>query len=170
MLEAYAGIGSRKIEDPILFFNMRNLGEWFAAEHKLILRSGGAEGSDSAFEQGCDDAQGIKEIFLPWKRFNGNTSPYFQISEGALNLASQFHPNWEKLNQATRKLMARNCYQVLGKELNNPVKFICCYCLVPWTGGTSQALRIASHFNIPIFNLYELTVEEIKSKVKELLS
>ena len=49
--------------------------------------------------------------------------------------------------------------QVLGEDCNTPSSFVLC-----WTpngkeiGGTSQALRIAKHYNIPIINWG--TVEE----------
>ena len=51
--------------------------------------------------------------------------------------------------------MTRNTFQVLGKNLVNPSKFILCW--TPngkITGGTGQALRIAEHFEIPIINMY----------------
>lgn len=61
--------------------------------------------------------------------------------------------DWDSLNISVKRLMARNCYQVLGSKLNDPTNFIIC-----WTpqckeiGGTSQALRIAKNYNIKIYN------------------
>jgi hypothetical protein len=72
----------------------------------------------------------------------------------ALKLAEKFHPNWNNLSPAAKKLHGRNCYQVLGKDLKTFSKFV-----IYWTpdmkmlGGTSQALRLANYFNIPVFNL-----------------
>ena len=51
--------------------------------------------------------------------------------------------------------MSRNSYQVLGDSLDNPSSFLVC-----WTsdgkmsGGTAQAMRIATDFRVPIYNLY----------------
>lgn len=53
--------------------------------------------------------------------------------------------------------MARNSYQILGQDLSfdNSSRFVVC-----WTpggeevGGTSQAIRIAKYYGIPIFNLF----------------
>jgi hypothetical protein len=59
------------------------------------------------------------------------------------------------LSYGAKKLMARNCHQVLGQDLKTPVDFIVC-----WTkngninGGTGQALRIAKKLNIPVYNLF----------------
>jgi hypothetical protein len=71
-----------------------------------------------------------------------------------MDMAKQFHPAWNRCSPGARKLHARNCFQVMGRDLNSPVDFIIC-----WTrgglggGGTGQALRIAKHYNIPVFDL-----------------
>lgn len=125
----------------------------------FTLRSGGADGADSAFESGAGDN---KEIYLPWKNFNGNTSPLYTITDEAKSLAKRFHPLGEELKHPVLHLMARNGYQVLGDTLDTPVDFIICWTPDEYNGGTSQALRIARHFNIPYFNLYH------KEKIYEL--
>ena len=125
------------------------------AKRGYILRSGGADGSDNAFEIGCDRANGKKEIYLPWKNFNGNKSNLiFDDDIEAINIAKKYHPAYNGLSQGAKRLIARNGYQVLGKDLKTPSKYIICY--TDGTGGTSQALRIAEdiQINIPIFNLY----------------
>ena len=80
----YAGIGSRSTPDNVLGI-MEKLGI-VLAKKGFILRSGGADGADKAFEKGCDLASGQKEIYLPWKGFNGNNSSlytflYYRISK-----------------------------------------------------------------------------------------
>lgn len=145
----YTGIGSRKTPSNILNI-MIKLGRLFAFKN-FTLRSGGANGADLAFERGCDICNGKKEIYLPWKNFNNNDSILFNITEEAIELARNYHPHWNKLSNGVKKLHARNCYQVLGMNLDNPTDFIVC-----WTeksGGTQQALRIAKDYKIPIFNL-----------------
>ena len=149
---AYTGIGSRKTPDNILM-NMTKLA-YDIGKAGYTLRSGGADGADTAFENGAKMAQSNTEIYLPWKHFNQHTSPYHHISVGAYDLAAHFHPAWNKCSDSVRKLHARNCYQVLGYDLHTLSKFVLC-----WTpygnliGGTSQAIRIAMYFEIPIINL-----------------
>jgi hypothetical protein len=75
-------------------------------------------------------------------------------------MASRFHPAWASLRAGVRPLHARNCHQVLGADLTSPARFVLC-----WTpdgsldgrgrrvGGTGQALRIAHHYGVPVFNL-----------------
>jgi hypothetical protein len=75
-------------------------------------------------------------------------------SQDAFVMAAQFHPAWDRLSAAARKFHARNCHQILGADLSTPVNFVVCW--TPdgkVTGGTGQALRLALHHNITIFNL-----------------
>jgi hypothetical protein len=149
-MKYYAGIGSR--ETPIDI--QRKMTE---IAHRLgsmgyCLRSGGADGADTAFELGANK----KQIFLPWDGFNGryaNGKDYI-VPPYNESLVELFHPNPFSLSPAGRKLMSRNSYQVLGPTLESPVDFVLC-----WTkdgkasGGTGQALRVAKANNIPIFNM-----------------
>ena len=151
-MKYYAGIGSRETPNELVPEINRITKK--LAEKGYILRSGGADGADKFFENGCDLAGGEKEIYLPWKGFNNNLSSLFNVSGAALEMAREYHPRWDKLNQAAQKLMARNCYQVLGFSLIEPVEFVVC-----WTkdgkvsGGTGQALRVALFRGISIYNL-----------------
>jgi len=149
----YAGIGSRETPEAVQAF-FTKIAKRFA-EQGFILRSGGAIGADMAFEKGCDDADGEKEIFLSWKNLNGSDSPLIVTSNEALVIAERFHPRWHTLSEKAKKLQARNVHQVLGWDLKTPTDFITC-----WTkykdgkpvGGTTQALRIAHEYHIPVFN------------------
>ena len=73
-----------------------------------------------------------------------------------------------KLEGTTLRLMARNCYQVLGKDLETPSEFIICWTKDGQaTGGTGQALRIAKKNNIPVFNLYNPdATEQLKDYIR----
>jgi hypothetical protein len=127
----------------------------------FTLRSGGAQGADESFESGVDeyakchdvDPSTLKEIYLPWKGFRKNQSPLFGSDKAARMLAKQYHPRWEIVSCSGRDFHARNCYQVLGRDLATPSAFVLC-----WTpdgkivGGTGQALRIAEDHQIPILN------------------
>ena len=90
------------------------------AKKDWILRSGGARGADSAFEDGCNKANGKKEIFLPWNNFENKTSQYIETTKESLEIAEKFHPNWNKLSPGARTLMGRNTFQVLGYDCKSP--------------------------------------------------
>jgi hypothetical protein len=164
-MKIYAGIGSRETPQEILVLMSE------AAKALCIqgytLRSGGAPGADAAFESGVYDHK-KKEIYLPWRSFNCNTSTRHRVTDEALLLAGKYHPAWDKLPHGARKLMGRNCYQVLGDDLNSPSDFVLC-----WTkngkdvGGTAQAIRIAKDKGIPVFNLF---FPEIQDKIKSWIS
>lgn len=161
----YAGIGSRKTPENILEI-MKEIAKNLAKDG-YTLRSGGAEGADSAFEKGCDEVGGKKEIYLPWKNFNGNSSSLYDISEESFELAKRFHPAWTYLKHGAKCLHSRNGYQVLGLDLNTPVSLIVYY--ANKTGGTDQALRIAAWRKIPVVNLAFLeegaTLEMVLEKI-----
>ena len=145
-MKFYAGIGSRRTPPDVLQL-MQAVAEKLATLG-YTLRSGAAGGADAAFEQGAGSAA---EIFLPWPGFNGHNSPFNRPGSPALELASQFHPAWARLSQGAQKLHARNCYQVLGHNLVDPVQFVLCW--HDGSGGTMQAVRIAESRSIPVFNL-----------------
>ena len=155
----YAGIGSRGTPDRIQML-MADIAEALATRG-WVLRSGGARGADTAFETGCDRAQGRKEICIPWQGFaaDGKNDPtkrstaelgvYLpQAMQQAEELSAQHWQSddvaWRQLRQGTRKLMARNACQVLGQALDSPTTFV-----LYWRpadrrqSGTDQALRIA---------------------------
>ncbi len=158
----YAGIGARKTPKEICVL-MKEIASKLSIKYNFILRSGGAEGADSAFELGSDLADGKKEIFLPWNHFNNkhanNTSTFKiynkEIIDKSTQIAAKFHPKWEVLTVSSKSMMIRNNFQVLGANLNSLSKFILC-----WTpdgrdsGGTGQALRVAKAYGIKIENLY----------------
>lgn len=156
----YAGVGSRNISDDVRNA-MVYLGEVFATRG-CILRSGAADGADAAFEQGCDIVGGTKEIYLPWKKFNGHGSQFYEPPKRAYEIASEHHPNWDRLTQPQKRLMARNVQQVLGQLLYEPCDFVVCWTkdgveegdkTTKETGGTGMAIRISSHYDVPVFNL-----------------
>lgn len=166
MNNAYSGVGSRSTPPQILkamyliSHTLASIGNW-------TLRSGGACGADTAFERGCTDAGGTKEIYLPWKSLNGNTSDLYCPSDAAMLIASELHNGWKHLKQPARLLMARNVHQVLGRDLATPSKFLVCYtrdgCISHAhysrnTGGTGLAISLASLLNIPVFNMHDRSV------------
>jgi hypothetical protein len=155
-MRKYAGIGSRSTPHDILEV-MRYIGGFMAGANWL-LRSGHAAGADMAFELGCMDCNGRKEIYIPWNGFNEGyvTQGYIlpSFSPKQIDIAATFHPAWEACTQGARKLHTRNVCQILGDNLEEPVD-----CVICWTphasgnGGTGQAIRIAKHYGIPVFDL-----------------
>lgn len=172
----YAGIGSQKTP-----FDVCEQMTEYAARLESIgftLRSGAANGADTAFEAGVMSPDN-KEIFLPWKGFNASDSRYWEFPDPetkkkAQEIAAKFHPWWNSLSNGVKALHTRNVAQVLGHSLKSPSKFVIC-----WThngargGGTGQALRIAEALNIPIFDLglpgrwyVEQSIEEMIEEYK----
>lgn len=137
MEKYYAGIGAR--QTPIWATNIMNALAIKLEQDGFILRSGGAEGADSAFERGAK----TKQIFRPE-----------HATPDSIIHAEQFHPNWDGLNDYVKRLHARNSQIILGEDLNSPVKFAIC-----WTkdgrivGGTGQAIKVCKHHGIPVFNI-----------------
>jgi hypothetical protein len=176
----YAGIGSRKTPVDILI-KMQKLAERLG-QLGFVLRSGGADGADSAFEIGASGYRSIgygKQIFLPWKAFNGSESQFHEPELKAYEIAAQYHPSWHGLTSAAKSLMARNVHQVLGNDLikwyesNNWSDFVICWTpdgaekaidTSNKTGSTNQAIRIAYYHEIPVFNLYNKDAMERLTK------
>jgi len=145
-MKPYAGIGAR--ETPLDITNKMAEIATQLSRHDYILRSGGADGADHAFEIGAKDKS---QLFLPWEGFKGKKGIVPPLN---IEMVEKYHPKPSRLSAAGLKLMSRNSYQVLGPNLDDPVEFVLC-----WTkdgkasGGTGQALRIAKDYQIPIFNL-----------------
>lgn len=160
MSKCYAGIGARELSKS-LDTEFADIAKRLAALG-LSLRSGGAQGADSAFERGCDSIPGEKEIFLPWKGFNGSKSTLVledTIPKPVTNILMELYPHWEVATNAVRRLHARNVYQILGHDLTNHSAFVVC-----WTdrnyndpsaiGGTLFGIKLAERNEIPVYNFY----------------
>jgi hypothetical protein len=156
----YAGIGSRATPPDVLTY-MRKAATRLA-EHGFVLRSGAADGADTAFEDGCKDANGAAEIWLPWKGFNKHADTGFYPSEAHLATAASLHPAWARLTRGPRALHSRNVGQIWGSDLKTPVSFVLCWTAdgcesekqrTPTTGGTATAIALADILRIPVFNL-----------------
>lgn len=140
----YAGVGSRATPLEVQAL-MRRIARSLE-KRGYILRSGRARGADLAFESGTTYAQ----VF-----FAGHAT------DETRTLARHYHPAPERLYGDALDLMARNAYQVLGPQLDEPSEFVVCWTpdgtekvTSRATGGTGQAIRIAVDHGIPVFNLY----------------
>lgn len=167
-LGTYAGIGSRDTPADVLQ-DMFNAAAYLASIN-FTLRSGAADGADTAFEMGCDSQNGPKEIFLPWPGFNGSKEVCIPIPNAAFEIAAKYHPNWGRLRQPVRNLMARNALQILGPNLNQPADFVLCWTpMGSGSGGTGQAIRHARAIGVPVFDMGGQSASEIEAGVGEII-
>lgn len=155
----YTGIGNLDVDMPMYWSSLiREIVEMLYNK-EFILRSGGAEGTDSMFEK---HAGNKKETYLPFKGFNGSDSELYFISDEAKQLAVKFHPMGERLlTSQYLNYHARKGYQILGYELDTPVEFIITCTSDINSDGTSHALRIAKAYDIPIYNLHDMGDKEL---------
>lgn len=191
MPKIYTGVGSRQTPPGICKLMVLIAGLY--AARGWTLRSGGADGADLAFESGCDLANGVKEVYLPWARFNGNTSrltsPITTETLSAVADDEYGHPIFrgksprqlrELLRSGSKqgailKLMCRNAMQVWGGQMHTPAaKLICwtrdgCSCheeRSEATGGTGQAISFATMGGIPVDNL---ALPEVRERYENVL-
>jgi len=137
-MKFYTGVGARKAP-PNILKEMTKIAS-FLEDKGYTLRSGGAEGSDQAFESGVKE---LKEIYVPK-----------QATSESIELASKVHPAWYNCNYWVQKIHGRNVMQVLGLTLDKPSSFLICWTKDGRTvGGTATAMKIAGQNNIPIYNL-----------------
>jgi hypothetical protein len=146
MARYYTGVGSRNTPANILDL-MKDIAHHLQRSG-YTLRSGGAKGADSSFENGA----GIdKQIF-----YANDTTPQAEA------IAAQFHPAWNRCSEYARKLHGRNSFQVLGPNLNEPSELLICWtpdgCTTHnkrtiKTGGTGTAISIADAYGVKVYNL-----------------
>lgn len=180
----YTGVGSREITHEEWDL-MVAVAKWLA-NCGFTLRSGNANGSDSAFETGVEESKNktLKEIYIPWEKFEGNDLPGEKIvlaNPDSMNYAislqwiKEIHPAFDKLKQGARKLHQRNVHQVLGQDLEHPVPSLFLLACSKEDkkgdvmGGTRTAWLIAKANNVPCFNLRGKTKEELYAFLKPLV-
>jgi hypothetical protein len=157
--KAYAGIGSRETPRDALALMTRLAG--LLGGLGFRLRTGGADGADTAFEHGAP-SDDVVDLFLPWPGFNARSRAARNRPKApdAFRVAAGVHPHWERLNEPMRALHARNAHQVLGDDLKTPAAFVLCWTAdgateltTVRTGGTGQAIRLAASLGLPVWNL-----------------
>ncbi len=167
----YAGIGSRETPQEILDLMTK------AAEYLdglgYTLRSGAADGADTAFEKGATkkeifkgfDPAGETEVKIAHEihpdlkgamNASKNKKIKAKLAEGATQQEAE--KSGERSAWAVQNLMARNTNQVFGKNLDSSVDFVLFYAketdnpLRP-KGGTGQAVEMARRKGIPTINM-----------------
>ena len=148
----YTGVGSRETPDDIC-----NIMTSLASRLEImgfILRSGHAKQADQAFENGVKNYK-HKEIYPPG-----------HVSDAAWEIVEQVHPKPEYARRY-RDTLGRNVYQVLGRNLGGPSKF-----LVGWTkggkliGGTATTIGVAMLYDVPVFNLFSNSMDDVLALAK----
>ena len=149
-----------------------------------ILRSGHANGSDMAFEEGCVAAGGAwtAEIYLPIPQFNHKhnlpnvTYHHFEDETKGYGVLSDLIAYADKLKGFARSAFIRNTYQVLGSTLDTPSDLL--VCCSDWDGkgsvkgGTRIAWDLAKKHDIPCYNIryveeYRRLIDDIKATNRE---
>lgn len=183
-MKFYTGIGSRNCplnicEDMTqLATTLSNMG--------YTLRSGNAISADQAFASGVVGNKA--QIWLPWNDFNTSFQEQYpdheyrlvgdhctpgESDDEAWDSVAKFHPYYTEMEMQDQKhfrifmsFMSRNYRQVRG--LGQPdSEFVIC-----WThdgtavGGTGQGIRIARYYGIPVYNLFNMSVEEILKDIE----
>jgi len=160
------GIGSRNVPDEIVEFI------WDLPLGDHIVRSGGAQGCDEAFEQTTSNL----EIFVPWNSFRDKKKSLLErvvslddmptsTREIAFDIACSVHSKLKILSRGAQLLHTRNVFQILGRNLSETEKSDLVICWTPdgantlasctrHTGGTATAIKLAAIFDIPVLNLY----------------
>jgi hypothetical protein len=118
--------------------------DWQLAKKGLILRSGGADGADSAFEEGADSVFSErfptnKRIYLPWEGFNGKRGIVVGDDPDLQEAAATWHPAWPRLSNGAKKLHTRNVAQIFGygNEQQKSEFVLCSFTKPFWTISSS---------------------------------
>lgn len=153
----YAGVGSRNTP-PEVQQQMTRIAQALEARG-YTLNTGDAKGADAAFAKGA-------------KKKNQFAAK--DATDQTRAVAKELHPAWHRLGPYAQNLQARNTNQVFGRNLDTPADFI-----IVWTpdgaqthaernigtGGTGQAISLASLKGIPVINLaqegWQQTLEQV---------
>ena len=168
MIRYYAGIGSR--ETPVNIMTKMSIIAKILEEKQYVLRSGGANGADTAFEMGVNSWT-KKDIYLPYPEFNGRSTKqksYIYIPFGDEDFDAAYeslkvHPSKGKMGATAKNMMLRNYFQIYGIRNQPKSDFVICWTSDAAngttvktsydTGGSGQAIRLAALENIPVYNL-----------------
>lgn len=157
----YTGVGSRDIT-PDETTLITAIGKKMATLG-YKLRSGAADGADTAFELGCLETSLDREIYVPWNGFNKRFCGIYikEPSDNQFATARKFLVNnhilpwFDNMNMLSQLFHVRNYYQVVG--FSGVRSRVCVYAAnenrgEP-VGGTRTAVMVSRHFGIPTFNL-----------------
>ena len=161
----YAGIGSRQTP-PEMLGAMTEL----ARELERTgwhLHSGGANGADTAFENGTTRAG--RTVYLPWKGYNDRTGQDCMTLTNSeqthsQGVVSKYHGAWQRCSRGARALHGRNHAIIHGlghRAADRRVDAVIC-----WTpggaaqGGTATGMKMARTAGIPVLNLARVSAAD----------
>lgn len=156
----FAGIGNRDLPERA-HRALYALAQVYAGEG-YILRSGGADGADRAFQDGYENFMGsVTEVYRPLPV--NEPVPVWQWE-----LVERFHPKPKALKPHPYRLMARNCQIILGPEGQTPVDFVACWARSENSGGSAFGIRLARWAGIPVINLCPTPEPDKQKPVKSM--
>jgi hypothetical protein len=144
MSKYYTGIGSRQTPREVIQ-ELWHI-SWRLYELGYTLRSGGAQGADTAFADPLPPDG--KVIYRP-----KDGVPAWAYTEVSKHMPPD-RPQLGSMRAYVQDVLARNMLQVLGQDGDDPSEFLVC-----WTpaglddGGTGYALRCAKAHGVVAFNL-----------------
>ncbi len=163
LYKSYVGTGNRDTPEVVLK-QMHQLAAELS-QFGYVLRSGGLDGPDLAFEAGSKET----ELHLPWRDFNQRKAfSYFNGPENKV-LAKMFQPTFDGLKPAIQAFLCKNVRCIMGKDLKSPARFIVIWStdgaehsrdIVQATGAMAHLIKIASAMKIPVFNLGKQGAEQ----------
>ena len=187
---AYAGVGSRRTPAAVLAA-MRDIAETLG-NLGWALSTGGADGADTAFQDGALRTDAAITVHAPWSGYNGFRPGRERASDIDVvvprpherlrgvpyaDLARRHHPFWGRCGRGARALFLRNVSILAGARNGDdlvPPAFV-----LAWTanglgtgrdaGGTGHTLRLADALGIPAVNLADATPPERNARALALL-
>ena len=131
------------------------------------LHSGGADGADTAFENGTTRAG--RTVYLPWKGYNDRTGDECVTltnseQSHAQGVVSKYHGAWQRCSRGARALHGRNHAIIHGlghAAADRRVDAVIC-----WTpggatqGGTATGMKMARTAGIPVLNLARVSAAD----------
>ena len=163
----WTGVGSRR-SSPDNRPLMTAFAQAIAAKGS-VLRSGGAVGPDTWFEEGVPPP--LRRIYVPRASFDRHPRSEDIVPKNrhlmrwmrACSIAEGLHPLGRHMSQDLRELMGLSVFQVLGDDLKTPSQFLVCDApeivydgegrVVDVDGGTGMAVRVAVLYNVPVFHV-----------------
>lgn len=144
----YAGTGDREVPA-----NIREMLTGYAKKLDslgYILRTGGGEGCDEAFEAGAKN----KELILPYSRYNNKRKGFiYTRTPGSYNSLKLLRCRSWRIRSYIIPLFERVYFELMGIN-NEPVsEFLLCYVTNTQHGCGGHAVRIAKFGRIPVFNI-----------------
>jgi ribA/ribD-fused uncharacterized protein len=164
--EWYAGVGTRGLSRHEPLYRLATMTATRLERLGVGLRSGAADGADSAFQDGVSSPLSM-QICRPENEADRQMPAGYYVITGskareAERMALRLHPAPDVLRRDdqtwARQLHTRNMFQVDGPNLDQPARFLLAIARtvdaegVP-EGGTRTAWLRAQEENIPHFNL-----------------